>query len=210
MTTKTSPIRVMIADDHPLFREGIAAVLGSQADMNLVAEAASGEEAVARFREHRPDIVLMDLQMPGMGGFDAIRTLLGEFPEARIVVLTTYRGDMQAARALKAGARGYLLKSTLRKELLHAIRQVHAGLRYIPGEVARVLAEHLHEDALSVRELQVLGKVANGFSNKHIATHMDISVETVKTHVKSILAKINARDRTEAVIIALRRGFIDA
>lgn len=209
MSIDIRPIRVMVVDDHPLFREGIAAVLGSQSDMELVAEAITGEEAISCFRKLRPDVTLMDLQMPGMYGLDAIRTILGEFPQARIVVLTTYRGDMQATRALKAGAVGYLLKSTLRKELLHTIRQVHEGHRHIPGDVARTIAEHVGDDALSMRELQVLGHVAGGFSNKRIATHLGISVETVKTHMKSILAKVNARDRTEAVVIAMRRGIID-
>lgn len=203
-------IRILMVDDHPLFREGVAAVLASQVDMTLVAEAVNGEEAVCLFRQERPDIVLMDLQMPGMGGLDAIRTILGEFPLARIIVLTTYQGDVQATRALRAGAVGYLIKSTLRKELLFTIRQVHEGRRHIPGEVARVIAEHVTDDALSMREVQVLGHVAGGFSNKRIATHMGISVETVKTHMKSILAKVNARDRTEAVVIAMRRGIIDA
>jgi DNA-binding NarL/FixJ family response regulator len=203
-------IRILMADDHPLFREGIAAVLASQDDMKLVAEAINGEEAISLFRQHKPDITLMDLQMPGMGGLDAIHAILGEFPHARIIVLTTYQGDVQATRALRAGAVGYLIKSTLRKELLFTIRQVHEGRRHIPGEVARAIAEHVTDDALSMRELQVLGHVAGGFSNKRIATHMGISVETVKTHMKSILAKVNARDRTEAVVIAMRRGIIDA
>lgn len=210
MTGETRPIRVMVVDDHPLFREGVTAVLEAQDDMTLIAEAVNGEEAIACFRKHRPDVTLMDLQMAGMGGFDAIRSIVGEFPQARIVVLTTYRGDMQATRALKAGAVGYLLKSTLRKELVQTIRQVHEGHRHVPGEVARVIAEHVGDDTLSMRELQVLNHVAGGFSNKRIATHMGISVETVKTHMKSILAKINARDRTEAVVIAMRRGIIDA
>lgn len=198
-----------MADDHPLFREGVAAVLAAEHDMELIAEAVNGEEAIVCFRKHRPDITLMDLQMPGMNGVDAIRAILGEFPQARIIVLTTYQGDVKATRALKAGAAGYLLKSTLRKELLATIRTVHAGHRHVPADVARLIAEHVGDDALSMRELQVLGHVASGFSNKRIATHMGISVETVKTHMKSILAKINARDRTEAVIIAMRRGFID-
>lgn len=210
MIGEKRPIRVMVVDDHPLFREGVAAVLEAQDDMALIAEAVNGEEAIACFRMHRPDVTLMDLQMAGMSGFDAIRSIVGEFPQARIVVLTTYRGDMQATRALKAGAAGYLLKNTLRRELVQTIRQVHAGHRHVPMEVARVIAEHLGDDTLSMRELQVLNHVAGGFSNKHIATHMGISVETVKTHMKSILAKINARDRTEAVVIAMRRGIIDA
>jgi DNA-binding NarL/FixJ family response regulator len=202
-------IRIMMVDDHPLFREGVAAVLTSQRDTELVAEAVDGEEAIVQFRIYQPDITLMDLQLPGMSGVDTIRNILAEFPRARIIVLTTYQGDMQATRALKAGAVGYLLKSTLRKDLLFTIRQVHDGHRHVPSEVARVIAEHVADDVLSMRELQVLGHVAGGYSNKRIATHMGISVETVKTHVKNILAKINARDRTEAVVIAMRRGIID-
>jgi DNA-binding NarL/FixJ family response regulator len=210
MANETSRIRILMADDHPLFREGVAAVLALQEDMELMAEAAHGEEAITLFRQHRPDVTLMDLQMPGMGGLDAIHTILGEFPQARIIVLTTYQGDVQAARALRAGAVGYLVKSTLRKELLFTIRQVHEGRRHVPNDVARLIAEHVADDALSMREIQVLGHVAGGFSNKRIATRMGISVETVKTHMKSILAKVNAKDRTEAVVIAMRRGIIDA
>jgi DNA-binding NarL/FixJ family response regulator len=210
MDVEPRRIRILMADDHPIFREGVAAILASQPDMDLVAEAVNGDEAIALFRQHRPDIVLMDLQMPGMGGYDAIHIILGEFPAARVIVLTTYQGDVQATRALHAGAVGYLLKSTLRKELLYTIRQVHDGHRHIPTDVARVIAEHVTDDSLSMRELQVLGHVAGGFSNKRIATHMGISTETVKTHMKSILAKVNARDRTEAVVIAMRRGIIDA
>jgi DNA-binding NarL/FixJ family response regulator len=210
MSAEPSRIRILIADDHPLFREGVAAVLALQNDMELVAEAVDGEEAISLFREHRPDVTLMDLQMPDMGGLDAIHAILGEFPQARIIVLTTYQGDVQAARALRAGAVGYLVKSTLRKELLFTIRHVHEGRRHIPNEVARLIAEHVADDSLSMREIQVLGHVAGGFSNKRIATHMGISVETVKSHMKNILAKVNARDRTEAVVIAMRRGIIDA
>jgi DNA-binding NarL/FixJ family response regulator len=210
MTAESSRIRILMADDHPLFREGVAAVLALQGDMELVAEAINGEEAISLFRQHQPDITLMDLQMPDMGGLDAIHAILGEFPQARIIVLTTYQGDVQAARALRAGAVGYLVKSTLRKELLFTIRQVNEGRRHVPSDVARLIAEHVADDALSMREIQVLGHVAGGFSNKRIATHMGISVETVKTHMKSILAKVNAKDRTEAVVIAMRRGIIDA
>jgi DNA-binding NarL/FixJ family response regulator len=210
MNAESPRIRILMADDHPIFREGVAAVLALQGDMELVAEATNGDEAISLFRQHRPDITLMDLQMPDMGGLDAIRAILGESPQARIIVLTTYQGDVQAARALRAGAVGYLVKSTLRKELLFTVRQVHEGRRHIPNDVARLIAEHVADDALSMREIQVLGHVAGGFSNKRIATHMGISVETVKTHMKSILAKVNAKDRTEAVVIAMRRGIIDA
>ncbi|RUL72466.1 response regulator [Dyella choica] len=210
MNAEVSRIRIMMVDDHPLFREGVAAVLATQPDMELVAEAQDGEDAIARFRQCQPEITLMDLQMPGMSGLDALRHILHECPKARIIVLTTYQGDMQATRALRAGAAGYLVKSTLRKELLFTIRQVHKGHRHVPLEVARIMAEYSADDILSVRELQVLGHVAGGYSNKRIATHLGISVETVKTHMKSILAKVKAKDRTEAVVIAMRRGYIDA
>jgi DNA-binding NarL/FixJ family response regulator len=201
--------RIMLVDGHPLFREGVAAILASQTDMELVAEAVDGEEAIAKFRIHQPDITLMEWQLPGKSGVDAIRAILGEFAGARIVVLTTHKGDMQARRALKAGVRGYLLKSTLRKELLHAIRRVRDGHRHIQDDVAQIITEYIADDVLSMREEQVLGHVAGGYCNKRIAMHMGISVETVKTHMKSILAKIDARDRTQAVVIAMRRGIID-
>jgi DNA-binding NarL/FixJ family response regulator len=210
MNTEERQIRIMMVDDHPLFREGVAAVLATQPDMQLIVEAENGEDAIQQFRKHQPDITLMDLQLPGMSGLLAIRSILGEFPAARIIVLTTFQGDMQATRALRAGAAGYLIKSTLRKELLFTIRQVFKGHRHVPTDIARAIAEHMADEALSVRELQVLGHVAGGYSNKRIATHMGISVETVKTHMKSILAKVKAKDRTEAVVIAMRRGYIDA
>jgi DNA-binding NarL/FixJ family response regulator len=204
------PIQIMMVDDHPLFREGVANVLATQPDMNLVVECDDAEEAIRQFRKFQPDITLMDLQLPGRSGLDAIRNIRGECPSARIIVLTTFQGDIQAARALRAGAAGYLIKSTLRKELLSTIRQVFKGHRHIPTEVSRAIAECAPDNSLSMRELQVLGQVAGGCSNKKIATNMGISVETVKTHIKSILAKVNAKDRTEAVVIAMRRGYIDA
>lgn len=199
----------MIVDDHPVLREGIAALLEGQADLQLVAEATNGEEALQRFREQRPDVTLMDLQMPGMGGIDAIVAIRREFPAARIAVLTTYTGDVQALRAFKAGASGYLLKNMLRKELLDTIRNLHAGHRRIPPEIAAEIAGHATDDALTEREIQVLRLVACGKSNKRIAAELAISEETVKGHMKSILAKLGANDRTHAVTIAVKRGIIE-
>jgi len=205
----TTKIRVFAVDDHPLLREGIAAVMAGEEDMELVAEAASGEEAISLFRVHRPDVTLMDIQMPGMNGIETIKAIRSEFPAARFIVLTTYQGDVQALRALKAGAFGYLLKSMMRKELLDTIRSVHAGKRRIPPEIAAELADHVTDDALSEREIEVLRKVAGGQSNKVIASQLEVSEATVKGHMKSILAKLGASDRTHAVTIALKRGFID-
>lgn len=203
------PISVMIADDHPLLREGIAAVIQGESEMVVVAEASNGLEAVDRYRVHRPDVTLMDLLMPRMDGLAAIVAIRSEFPEARIVILTTYRGDAQALRALKAGAAGYLLKSLIRTELLEAIRLVHAGRRRIPPEIAAELAEHAADDALSERELSVLKCVAAGNSNRQVAMQLSVTEETVKAHMKSILSKLGANDRTHAVTIALRRGIIE-
>ena len=203
------PIRVLSVDDHPLFREGVAALLAGQPDLTLVAEGSNGREAVEQFRRHRPDVTLMDLQMPEMNGVDAMVAICEEFPSARIIVLTTYVGDALVLRALKAGARAYLLKSLLRKELLETIRLVHAGQKRIVPVVAAELAEHATDDALSVREFDVLRLIAAGNANKAIASQLFITEETVKGHVKNILAKLAANDRTHAVTIALKRGIID-
>ena len=202
-------IGIMVVDDHPLLREGIAAVIGGQPDMRLLAEATNGVEAVEQFATHRPDITLMDLQMPEMSGIDAIAAIRARAPDARIVVLTTYHGDVQALRAFKAGASGYLLKSMLRKELIDTIRVVHGGGKRIPPEIASEIAEHATSEALSVREIEVLVQVAGGNANKRVAALRGISEETVKAHMKSILSKLSANDRTHAVTIALKRGIID-
>ena len=201
-------IGVLSVDDHPLMREGIAALIDNQDDMRLVAGAATGREAILRFREHRPDVTLMDLRLPDMSGIDAMRAIRDEFPEARIVMLTTFEGDVEIQRALEAGARGYLLKSMPPKELLEGIRHVHAGRKRIPPEVAAQLAEHFSEDPLTPREVEVLRRVAAGDRNKDIAERLSISEETVKVHVKHIMEKLAASDRTQAVSIALRRGVI--
>lgn len=202
-------ISVLAVDDHPLLREGIAAVISGEEDIELVAEAANGQEAIELFRRHHPNVTLMDLQMPDMNGIDAIIAIRREFPNARFVVLTTYRGDVQVVRALKAGASGYLLKNMLRKDLLDTIRAVNDGRRRIPPEIAAELADHIMEDALTDREIEVLRRVAVGNSNKIIGTQLNVSEATVKGHMKSILAKLGANDRAHAVTIAVRRGFLD-
>ena len=201
--------RVLSVDDHPLLREGIAALIASQTDMSLVAEASNGHEAIEKFRSHHPDVTLMDLQMPEMGGIDAIIGIRSEFPEARIIVLTTYAGDELCRRALKAGAQAYLLKANARKDLLDAIRAVLAGKKFIHAEVAAELAGHATDDALTAREIEVLLLIAAGNSNKLIADQLSISEETVKGHVKSILSKLGANDRTHAVTLGLKRGIIE-
>jgi DNA-binding NarL/FixJ family response regulator len=203
------PIRVLAVDDHLLLREGIGALLAPQQDMKLVAEASNGREAIEQYRIHRPDVTLMDLQMPEMNGVDAMITICGEFPGARIIVLTTYTGDVQVLRALKAGARGYLLKNLLRKELLETIRLVHGGQKRIPPDVATGLAEHATDDTLSAREIEVLRLISSGNANKKIAALLSITEETVKGHIKNILAKLRANDRTHAVTTGLKRGIID-
>jgi len=208
MSVEPRPIRILAADDHPLLRDGIASVIETQADMTLVAEASNGREAIERFREHMPDVTLMDLQMPGISGIEAIAEICGEFTRARIVVLTTYEGDVQALQAFKAGASGYVLKSMVRKELLETIRAVHRGQRRTPPSIAAEMAAHFDDDVLSMRELEVLRLAAAGGANKTIGRQLGISEDTVKSHMRSVLSKLDANDRTHAVAIAVRRGII--
>ncbi len=208
-TTHEAVIRLMIVDDHPLLRAGIVAVIQSEPDMALVAEGSNGREAVSLFRTHRPDVTLMDQQMPDMDGISATAAIRSEWSGARVIILTTYRGDALALRALKAGASGYMLKSMIRTDLLEAIRAVNSGRRHIPREIATELAQHVTDEQLSPRELEVLNKVAAGNSNRRIAAQLMVSEDTVKAHMKSIMSKLGANDRTHAVTIALRRGIID-
>jgi DNA-binding NarL/FixJ family response regulator len=205
---EASRIRVFSVDDHALLREGIAAIVTNEPDMILVAQAATGQEAVRQFQTHQPDVTLMDLRLPDMSGIDALIAIRTEAPDARIIILTTFEGDVEMQRALAAGARGYLLKSMPPKDLVAAIRQVHAGRKSIPAQVATELAEHLSDEALTAREIDVLSRVAGGNRNRDIAEQLSISEETVKVHMKHLMEKLGASDRTQAVAIAIRRGII--
>jgi DNA-binding NarL/FixJ family response regulator len=206
--SNSTPIRIFSIDDHPLMREGIAAIIKNEPDMLLVAEASNGREAIEGFREHQPDITLMDLRLPDISGIDAMVAIRTEFPDARIIMLTTFEGDVEMRRALQAGAVGYMLKTMPRRQLVEMIRRVHAGKKHIPPEIASHLAEHMGEESLSKREVDVLQKIAGGNRNSDIAALLFISEETVKGHVKHIMEKLGASDRTEAVAIGIRRGII--
>lgn len=205
----SNPIRILTVDDHPLLREGIAFLVKSEQDMEVVAEASDGEEAIEQFRRHRPDITLMDLRMPKLSGTETISRIRNEFPDAKIIVLSTYAGDVQVLRAIKAGARGYIVKGHVHRELLQAIRSVYAGQKRIPTEIATELAEHAADDELSVREIDVLRLIAGGNANKEIADKLSIGETTVKSHITSILSKLGANDRAHAVTIGLQRGIIE-
>ena len=209
MSNDSSPIRILSVDDHPLVRRGIATLIAAESGISLVAEASNGREAIQQFRTHRPDVTLMDMQMPEMNGLDALSAIRNEFPEARIVVLTTYSGDVQVLRALKAGARAYLLKNALHKDLLETIRAVHGGKKTLSPEASYQLAEHATDDALTPAEVAVLRLIAQGNANKQIADQLSITEETVKSRVKNILSKLGANDRTHAATIGLKRGIIE-
>jgi DNA-binding NarL/FixJ family response regulator len=202
-------IRIFSVDDHPLLREGIAAIINNQPDMEVVAQAANAKDAIEQFRKHRPDVTLMDLRLPDASGIEAMVAIRTEFSDARIIMLTTFEGDVEIKRALEAGARGYMLKSMPPKELVEVIRQVHAGKKRVPQQLAAQLAEHLSDEALTEREIEVLSQIAGGNRNRDIAEHLFISEETVKVHIKHIMEKLGASDRTQAVAIGLRRGFIE-
>lgn len=206
--TTPAPIRVLSVDDHPLLRGGIAALVNDETDMTLIAQAATGKEGIESYRQHRPDVVLLDLRLPDMGGLEVLMAIRGEFPEARIIILTTFEGDVEIQRAFEAGARAYILKSMPPDELIGVIRKVHAGKKPIPYEIAAKLAVHLSDEPLTGREIEVLAKVAHGNRNQDIAAQLFISEETVKVHMKHAMEKLGARDRTQAVAIALRRGII--
>ena len=209
MSAEVSKIRILAVDDHPVVRQGIAGLVGIQTDMILIGEASNGRDAIQQFRTHHPDITLMDLQMPEMNGIDALIAIRNEFPDAKVIVLTTYAGDTQILRALKAGAQAYLLKNTLHKELLETIRAVHAGKKSLSPEVSYQIAEHATDDALTPAEIAVLRLIAAGNANKQIADQLSITEETVKSRVKCVLSKLGASDRTHAAMIGLKRGIIE-